>query len=356
MISNMSSSMNTSSYVNSTTTSSNTTEDSDQSVAVCLTFLCAVVIFLVCLRCYIERKLQQEAHSLTSSSHGVVNPENQRPRQRKKDLERSYVVIESSLINMFVVEHDDAMCSHDRPQRIQNSFGHDNRLDGSISDQEERSNDMQAIEYKHETQEADTGDDEETNHHSTILCSICLDPFRVKDIVSVSPKTCSTSSSPSHCHHVFHHSCIKEWLLRHTNCPECREEFFDHHLPNVTKDDTSFEDNGNDKIDNATDSNVPNHHHHHHLFYCIQHGIMIREITATGQYLTSTDPTKLPDVPKQEELMLLRLRKQAKKSILEKQSHDDNNALSVVISISLAEEGSDATVHETDHSDDCVDV
>lgn len=48
-------------------------------------------------------------------------------------------------------------------------------------------------------------------------CPICMEPFAVGDIVSW--------SSYDRCTHVYHHQCIKEWLLRHNNCPFCREIF-----------------------------------------------------------------------------------------------------------------------------------
>ena len=48
-------------------------------------------------------------------------------------------------------------------------------------------------------------------------CPICMEPFSVDDIVSWSPNIDGT------CKHVFHHECIKEWMLQSGNCPCCRE-------------------------------------------------------------------------------------------------------------------------------------
>ena len=45
-------------------------------------------------------------------------------------------------------------------------------------------------------------------------CSICMERFKVGDNISLSPV--------EGCHHVFHHDCIREWLLRRTGCPCCR--------------------------------------------------------------------------------------------------------------------------------------
>ena len=48
-------------------------------------------------------------------------------------------------------------------------------------------------------------------------CPICMEVFEVGDCVSWSASTS--------CNHVFHHDCIKEWLLRRIGCPYCRETF-----------------------------------------------------------------------------------------------------------------------------------
>jgi hypothetical protein len=54
--------------------------------------------------------------------------------------------------------------------------------------------------------------DEEDNE-----CPICMEVFQLDEIVSWSPNAL--------CSHVFHHECIKEWLLRHGTCPLDREVF-----------------------------------------------------------------------------------------------------------------------------------
>jgi len=46
-------------------------------------------------------------------------------------------------------------------------------------------------------------------------CPICMNEIKHNDAVS-------WSANPS-CNHVFHHVCLKEWLLRRTACPYCRE-------------------------------------------------------------------------------------------------------------------------------------
>ena len=47
-------------------------------------------------------------------------------------------------------------------------------------------------------------------------CSICLEEFKKKDRVSMTP-----------CNHVFHHKCIKDWLyknIKNPKCPNCNKE------------------------------------------------------------------------------------------------------------------------------------
>jgi len=52
--------------------------------------------------------------------------------------------------------------------------------------------------------------------HLTKNCSICLEDFEIKDsdIITELPE----------CKHVFHHECIKKWLLLDRHCPYCRRE------------------------------------------------------------------------------------------------------------------------------------
>lgn len=57
---------------------------------------------------------------------------------------------------------------------------------------------------------AETILDEQEPHQ----CSICMESFEHNDLVSWSPST--------ECEHVFHHACIKTWLLHHECCPYCR--------------------------------------------------------------------------------------------------------------------------------------
>jgi hypothetical protein len=50
-------------------------------------------------------------------------------------------------------------------------------------------------------------------HHET-TCAICLNEYEQGDLVL----------SGTSCSHLFHKSCVYEWLLKHDHCPYCRKE------------------------------------------------------------------------------------------------------------------------------------
>lgn len=65
-----------------------------------------------------------------------------------------------------------------------------------------------------DTAKTDTSTDEEMEEKE---CPICMEAFAVGDIVSWSP------NPEGSCRHVFHHECLKEWMLQSGDCPCCRE-------------------------------------------------------------------------------------------------------------------------------------
>jgi hypothetical protein len=82
--------------------------------------------------------------------------------------------------------------------------------------------------------DSNTGDDTSASSHSmedneeTSTCIICLEPFRVGDIVAWSKQStiprdkADVEAQP--CLHVFHRDCIASWLTnpKHDDCPACR--------------------------------------------------------------------------------------------------------------------------------------
>lgn len=92
----------------------------------------------------------------------------------------------------------------------------------------------------------------EANGHE---CPICFDTFQVDDIVS-------WSASPA-CRHIFHHRCLKEWLVKNKGCPFCRETF----LPvDRTGSNLTFA--------NLSELMVAQEQRSLHCYYCVDHGVV----------------------------------------------------------------------------------
>ena len=53
-------------------------------------------------------------------------------------------------------------------------------------------------------------------------CSVCLADFEEGDIVAE-----NSCSSNGNCQHIFHKSCIQDWIRRSNTCPLCKEPFCD---------------------------------------------------------------------------------------------------------------------------------
>jgi len=55
-------------------------------------------------------------------------------------------------------------------------------------------------------------------------CNICLAPFNIGDYVSTQQRQ-QNSPTGIRCRHIFHTTCIKQWLLINDVCPICRSSF-----------------------------------------------------------------------------------------------------------------------------------
>ena len=60
-----------------------------------------------------------------------------------------------------------------------------------------------------------TSDDDDSSNENR--CSICLTEYADGEEISLSHNRL--------CKHLFHTSCISEWLLTHDECPCCRNEY-----------------------------------------------------------------------------------------------------------------------------------
>lgn len=74
----------------------------------------------------------------------------------------------------------------------------------------------------------------DNNNDDDDVCHICLDSFRVGDIVMWSRQ------KHGHCSHVFHEECLMPWLLekRENECPSCRACFINDRVTNNNVRDT----------------------------------------------------------------------------------------------------------------------
>jgi len=61
------------------------------------------------------------------------------------------------------------------------------------------------------------------NYNQDEACSICLEEFKTDDEVITLP--CSNR-------HIFHSSCILEWLPRNNACPLCKEAVSEENVRN----------------------------------------------------------------------------------------------------------------------------
>jgi Ring finger domain len=143
-----------------------------------------------------------------------------------------------------------------------------NSSSSSNVQQQHQQEDEEEEDYEEQQQQDEDSDAKE--------CPICMETFSVGDIVSWSPNT-KTS-----CTHVFHHECIKEWLLRSGNCPCCREVVlpidapdFQNHLNSNNennKDDTNRNNNTNSLLKELS---ILRSKKAATTYYCLTHGLVM---------------------------------------------------------------------------------
>lgn len=57
----------------------------------------------------------------------------------------------------------------------------------------------------------------EGTSYSVQFCNICLEEYKIGEEIAWSRNEM--------CHHAFHKSCIIEWLIKHQDCPVCRNKY-----------------------------------------------------------------------------------------------------------------------------------
>jgi hypothetical protein len=87
-------------------------------------------------------------------------------------------------------------------------------------------------------------------------CPICMNTFCEGDIVSW--------SANEKCSHVYHHECIKEWMLRRTECPCCRGTF-------LACDDILVDDKTEEELEEMSERYKSRSSA---TFYCLHEGLI----------------------------------------------------------------------------------
>lgn len=184
-------------YANfSSTTSSNATMNTGRTLDIGFDVLSAFLFFLFILAAGFllafpghywrrRRRRQLAAARLRASTAVAVagRISEPQPQQRCSPSQR-YAIIETWLVSKSVAAHD-AICDEGQRTAVSLNTSSLNKFPADSSQNE---------------------------------CSICYEEFVTADIVSWSP-------NPGECNHIYHHGCIKEWLLKHDSCPCCRQTF-----------------------------------------------------------------------------------------------------------------------------------
>jgi len=158
---------------------------------------------------------------------------------KKERKERRYRAIEKWMVNKSVCEHDGICDSLQKGNNGSNESSGENNESAPVDE-----------EWACSSLENDLEDDH------TRECPICMDVIAKGEIVS-------WSATPA-CSHIFHHQCIKQWLLKHRECPFCRECFLPVDVP-VEKELSESEIDGlHAGLSDYSTS----------CFYCIEHGIV----------------------------------------------------------------------------------
>jgi hypothetical protein len=130
------------------------------------------------------------------------------------------------------------------------------------------------------------------NENEGLECPVCMDSIQVGAIVS-------WSANPK-CRHYFHHACIKEWLLKHSDCPFCRECFLPtDQMPSKLS------------MKHISELIVAQQHRSAHCFFCLEHGVVALPNKLEACFAVDSDGTKAlwqraSAVPSRQALVTLR--------------------------------------------------
>ena len=308
----------------------------------------ASMITSLLLTTFLYRRYKEQSHTssisssyridITSSIHNSRNSHYYRHRHnptttettsimKENNVQEEYTRIEESLCNMYVMEHNSEFCHHHdddinnndkhttmnyenendviidyhyHPYDIE-SYGEDLSYDTNFSLHHNMNKHCHnnvltctlstcvhsintsccsSCNCNNSTGRNDDDDDITVGHNNdNNECPICLEHFSIGQIVSISPSLCS-------CQHIFHHVCIKEWLLKNKTCPSCRQVYFNDDIididitdvENMNHNNIIIIDHEND-TDNKTNMSLESimktneNNNDMIMFYCICHGI-----------------------------------------------------------------------------------
>jgi hypothetical protein len=218
------------------------------------------LLLVVTLIIFLERRLERASRAAQSVATARQEPETPEERYRN---------IEKWLVNKKVEPHD-GICD----KVLQNTLV--GRLSGSSprkeTDDTAKKNRPRTLSVNTcVTEDIESGGPSSSNSQEEDLpeCPICFDVFTPGEIVSWSPDP--------QCDHIFHHHCIKEWLLRNKKCPFCREIFLP--IDRIQ---------GNMTLKKITELILAQQHRSAHCYYCVCHGV-VRPPSFVGRRLEKCD-------------------------------------------------------------------
>lgn len=168
------------------------------------------------------------------------------------DKDDRYRTIESWVVSKQICEHDELCEKVCQLQSLDNKPRLRKQTMSTVDSVDVEGGDDKDEETATSSPSCDENSDDESESKE---CPICFDTFEVNDIVS-------WSADPV-CRHIFHHRCLKEWLVKNKGCPFCREIF----LPvDRTGNNLSFA--------SLSDLIVAQEQRSLHCYYCVDHGIV----------------------------------------------------------------------------------
>jgi hypothetical protein len=246
----------------------------------CITFL---INFIICIPSFVHRRRRQRhwdariAVRITSArgSH-EDGEENMSPEEVQRIKAARYNIIENWIVSKQIHEHDD-LCSKCMPLATLNAST-PTSIEISCSSAETPTKQKTRVVKTASTVDmtdeewgegmGDDGDEEEGGNE----CPICFEELQVGDVVSWSPESSHT------CKHIFHHACIKEWLLKNSGCPFCRATVLpiDRLVPRCDgRHNHQFSAGaGLQQIGQLLQAQEQHKEAQHECFYCIDHGIV----------------------------------------------------------------------------------